>query len=238
MTRYKLTKEIPTVDVDLSLLKSIENYLLTNIPKLFELREEEVMKKYSTEIEEVNGKHSLRLIEQYDNTMFPDNTIRVIVGFRIYNYDTKLDVNIRVRFSKEDALSGIEIDLFDTNPKEKAVGILNKLENIIHEKRNLNYLFHPPLILNALLGGIAYAIPTLSSILFRYSEKLSYALLIFGLCIVAYFWLFKKWKPYISFDSNRQKRNNGIANYLLLGILSFILFTSGLMLIRKYFIGQ
>jgi len=238
MTRYKLRKKIPTIDVDISLLKAIEAYLLTNIPKLFDLTEEDVRKKYSTRIEEVNGELFLGLVEQYDNTMFPDTTSKVTVGFRTNNYDTKLDIDINVRFSKEAFFSEIEIDLFDTNPKEKAVGILNKLENIINEKKNLNFLFHPPLIFNAFLVVIGYAIPTLSSVLFKYSEKLGYASLILGLCIAAYFWLFKKWKPYISFDSNRQKRNNSIANYLLMGILSFILFASVLMLIRKYFIGQ
>jgi len=144
MTRYKLTKKIPTIDVDVSLLKTIETYLITNVPKLFDLTEEDVRKKYSTKIEEVNGEHSLGLIEQYDNTMFPDTTSRVTVGFRTDSYRTKLDIDIKVRFSKDALSSDIEIDLFDTNPKEKAVGILNKLENIINEKKNLNFLFHPP----------------------------------------------------------------------------------------------
>ncbi|MBS1666468.1 MAG: hypothetical protein JST58_03745 [Bacteroidetes bacterium] len=238
LTRYSLTKKIPTVDVDVPLLKNIESYILSNIPQMFEIDELELSSKYYTRIKDTNGELSLGLIEQYDNTMFPDSTTRITVGVRTTNYKSKVDIDISVTFDKDALFSVIQIDLFDLNPKEKAVGILTKLENIINEAKNLNFLFHPPLLINILLVVIGYSIPTLASLFFKLNQKVGYASLIVGLCIASYFWLFKKWKPYVSFISNRQKRNDRIANYLLLGILSFILFSTILMLIRKYFIGQ
>jgi hypothetical protein len=119
---------------------------------MFEVEETEISNKYYTRIKETNGELSLGLIERYDNTMFPDSTTKITVGVRTNNYKSKLDIDISVTFDKEALFSDIQIDLFDLNPKEKAVGILTKLENIINEAKNLNYLFHPPLLINVLLG--------------------------------------------------------------------------------------
>jgi hypothetical protein len=237
-TRYKLTKKLPTIDVDIVLLKDIETYLLSNLPKLFDIDESKIREKYYTEIKEANGEHSLGLIEQYDGNLFPDTTTRITVGLRIHNYDTNIDINISITFDRDELFSNIKIYLFDLNPKEKANGILAKLDSLINERKNLNFFFHPPMLLNIILGTIGYLIPTASSFIFKYSTKLGVASILFGLSIAAYFWLFKKWKPYVSFASNRQMRNNSIANYLLLGVLGFILFSTGLLFIRKYLIGQ
>lgn len=236
-TRYKLTKKIPTVDVDISLLKSIETYLVSYISTVFGFQETELRNKYFTRIVEIDGEQSLGLIEQYDGSMFPDTTSKIAVGLSFMDFSKEIDLNIRIRFSTEDMFSEIEFELLDINPKEKVIGVVTKLESIINERKNLNFLFHPPLVINVLIGAVGYAIPSLSSVVFSHSEKLGYASLFLGLCIAAYFWLFKKLKPYSSFNTNKQKRNNSIANYLLLGILSFILFSSGLMLVRKYFLG-
>jgi hypothetical protein len=131
-TRFKLAKKIPTVDVDVALLKNIENYILSNIPKMFEVEETEISNKYYTRIKETNGELSLGLIEQYDNTMFPDSTTRITVGVRTNNYKSKFDIDISVTFDKEALFSDIQIDLFDLNPKEKAVGIAG-VAAIFHE---------------------------------------------------------------------------------------------------------
>lgn len=237
-TRYKLKKKLPTIDVDIALLKDIETYLLLNLPKLFEIDESKIREKYYTEIKEANGEHSLGLIEQFDGNLFPDTTTRVSVGFRTFNLDTDLHINICITFDIDELFSCISIDLFDSNPKEKANGILAKLDSLINERRNLNFIFHPPMLMNIILGTIGYLIPAASSFIFKYSTKLGFTTILFGLSIAAYFWLFKKWKPYVAFDSNRQKRNNSVANYLLLGVLGFMLFSTGLLFIRKYLIGQ
>ena len=236
-TRYKLTKKLPSIDVDIALLKDIETYLLSNLPKLFDIDKIKVREKYYTEIIEANGEHSLGLIEQYDGNLFPDATTRITVGLRIYNYETNLDINISLTFDRDELFSAIKIDLFDLNPKEKANGILTKLESLINEKKNLNYLFHPPMLLNIIIGAIGYLIPATSSFIFRYSTKLGVFSILLGLSLAAYFWLFKKWKPYASFATNRQTRNDSIANYLLLGVLGFILFSTGMLFIRRYLIG-
>jgi len=236
-SKYKLTKKLPTVDVDKSLLKNIETYLLTGIPKLISVSEEEIRGKYYTIIKENSGEFSLGLIENYENDLFPDNTESISVGFRIWDNQKKLDVDIRIRFS-EKMYSKIDIEITDINPKEIAVGISTKLEDIIHQKKNLNFFFHPSLFIEISLGLLGYIIPATSAFVFKYNYKIAIGLLIFGVLIASYFWLFKKLKPYSSFNTNRQNMNDKLANYLLLGILSFLIFTTGLTLIRKYLIGQ
>lgn len=237
-TRYKLTKKLPTIDVDIALLKDVETYLITNLPKLFDIDEKEIREKYYTQIKEASGEHSLGLIEQYDGNLFPDSTTRITVGLRIHDYKTNLDISISVTFDKDELFSEINIDLFDLNPKEKANGILTKLDSLINERKNLNFIFHPPMFIKVILVTSGYLIPTAASFIFKYSTKLGVASILFGLSIAAYFWLFRNWKPYVSFASNKQMRNNSIANYLLLGALGFILFSTGLLFIRKYLLGQ
>lgn len=237
-SRYKLEKKIPTIDVNVDLLQSIEDYLITTIPNLFDLTSEEIRSVYTTDIKVVNGKFSFGLIKEFNSTMFPDTVQSIVVGFRTNPYTSKpFNIDFQIRFSIEELSSYIEISILDTNPEEKAHGILNNIESIINKKKNLNYLFHPSILVKSILAALAYGIPVMSTVIFKDREKPIFASILLGLMIGAYLSLFKHWKPYVAFDTNKQKLNNSIANYILLGILTFVIFGSGAMLIRKYFIG-
>jgi hypothetical protein len=203
-----------------------------------DITEDEIRSNFRTTIKELNGEQNFDVIDNYEFKKFPDETIDISIGFNYYNSKRDLRIEIWIYFSKEDVCSIIDIKITAENSREKSKGISDNLERIISQNKNLNFIFHPSVPLAVIMSVIGIFTPSLTIFLFKYNKKISVGILILGILIGAYFWLFNRWKPYCTFDTNIQSRNNKIANYFLLGMMTFIIFSTGLFFLRKWLIGQ
>lgn len=234
---YRYKKTLKTVDVNKELLVDIERYCFKKLPELINVSEDEIRKVYKTTIEEINGEQQFDLIDNYEFKQFPDDTKKISTGFSFFDFKKDIEFTIHIYFGLEAMHSSVDIKIKSDNAREKAMGISQQLDRIINERKNMNFIFNPSLWLGFTITVFGIFLLSFSPLLFKYNMKAGFASLFIVFMICAYFWLFKNWKPFCSFDTNRQNRNDKIANYFLLGILSFIIFSTGLYFIRKLIIG-
>lgn len=234
---YKRTSKFTTVDVDKSLLVSIENYCINKIPGILNVSSEDITKAFTSSIKESNGENRLGFIQDYQYSQFSDSTIGISVGFTIRDYKNSLFTSVNINFAKNKIDSSITVEISEDSPREKVSGIITELVTIIDQKKNLNFIFHPGFLANFLIGFLGIMSFSISTSLFEYNLKYGVLSIILAVLCFLYFSLFKKMKPYCAFDTSAQRRNNIIANWLILALLAFVLITSPATWLRKWLFG-
>ncbi|MCJ7713242.1 hypothetical protein MUO66_02115 [Candidatus Bathyarchaeota archaeon] len=141
MASYEIEKQINSCFVDKSLLEDLETYVLNTVE---EGREKggkgsiDLSENLSVCLLDNYGTEQLNSIKNYQRDKF-SNDIRVIcMCYKdIYNeYRT-----IKISFGIIDAVSKIKIKHAGNNPKEKAQGVLQVMENYINQNKNINLFF-------------------------------------------------------------------------------------------------
>jgi len=222
--KYTSTKKLPSLDIDKKLLKNIEDYIFNEIPQLIDISESDLRKNYLTRITDAVGELSFGSIETYNNDLFPETTDKILVRVWCNNREKNSEISLQINFSKDGYGSRIELEVTATNPKEISAGITLKLEEIINQKRNLNYWFHPPIYFYPIFLPILVLIQLPQFYGVRIDYKIKNYEFLLDFVVICYFTIFSKWKPKMAFDTLVQKRNNQIANFILLGLISCIFF--------------
>jgi len=221
---YRVQRKIPTLHLDKDLLKKIELYIFKHMPNLCEIPENEVKENYSITITEQNSSLILKSIDFYELEVFPNQINEVVIKLHAGSYSKGLGTDLRLVFSNQFS-SKLDLELKSQYPKEIANGLVVKLEEIMNQKKSINYLFHPSLLKFSLIMAFFLLYFLLDYFTRPHGIRIHIVGTLLSISIFFYTSIFAKLKPYISFDTNKQRRNDTIANNLLIGFILFVVFT-------------
>lgn len=244
--RYNLRKTLPTLKVDKALLTRLENYLVKSIPEILHIPSDEVASvfiiNFNEELPESfdklsSGRYIVNSIENISSDKFADEIKKITIGFSfngLANIEQRR-VRIMISFSPEKLYSKLQIQITGKNSQELGYAIYLKLMKLLSENKNLNYFFYDPPYFRLIIIA-------LGALGIFYSSDIKIFLVFYGiLTILVIFYLFnyyflRYYKPYCSFDTNRQERRDKVVNFILLGFLGFVLFGTIAFSIRKHFL--
>lgn len=235
---FKIGRRLDSIKVDKTILKEIENYCFLKLPDYLTISEEQIKLLFSTKINETNGEQNIDTIDNYEFSQFPDDTIYITTGFFYRDPVRDSSYYLNICFSKEYYHSIIMIEIKSEYAKEKAIGINDHLLRIIYQNKTSNFLFHPTTLASGILFGLGICSLPFSLIFVNYNIKLTILTLILSSLLLLYLFFLKSLKPYCSFDTNRQNKNDIYANYFLLGLLTFLVFSTGFVFLRDWLIGK
>lgn len=237
MPKFSLEQKMPSCFVSRELLTSIETFLKTELPTKFgDSLGEDV--DYKISIKEKIGTETLAAVSDYSPANFSDGTTAIEIRWSNgYRAGTRLD--ILVDFDREYYLSQLKIDCTASTARETAKGVADSILRLVDSHRTQNWIFNPfkyPLTvpIATLLSFVllAYAIVGLVLPSIRSWYFLAAAAAMLWIALSAH-----SFRPYISFDTHRQRVLNRIWIWFSLGVLGFIIFGTALPLLRKGLFG-
>jgi len=236
MRQFSLQKRITSCLVTKKLLEQIENYLFEEVPKIIGISKEEITESYSLVISDNFGEETFSSISEYRLSLFSDSTNKIYI-----NLYTSENFIFNIHFDKNQIYSDIHVEYRSDNPRDTIIGIYNNLKRIIDQNKNLNKILNPSplsfMIKGFLFGiGITSLVICLRGIL-KKEDNLS--IFIYGLIFAFSFFyvILSFFKPYISFESNRQRSIKKASDWFFWGFLSFIFFGVIFVLFRKNILG-
>lgn len=233
MASYSLNKKTPSCSVELSLLESLEDYIFQRASELIgDLCDSSVRYNYSVNIEDSLGTESLESIRDFKQIYFPDDTNRISLDFASYG-DNRL--RIAIGFSNEMFGSKISVSYDGDSAREKVRGLLLRILEILGDYKTSNWIFHPPVPLWVFPMTLVVVIPFIPSPNFK-PELFAIQISVFftGLIYMIFGGILKR---YMTFDT---KKNQGIRkwyDWVLAGLLAFLLFGIILTYVRQKTLG-
>jgi hypothetical protein len=245
LSQYRLEREIPPSEVTIDLLRQLEKVILDDIAARFTLSSEEKQLWYSIDITDAFGTETLTTIDAYRPSVFPDTTTAVVVSL-LRMHGAYPRIAVRLAFNLRLTASVLRVDAEDDAAREIATGIADRLLQVLAPHRGTHAFFHPgpvawgmwaffligavitPICLSA-TGIIPISDP-------RYITVSMVASIVAVLCL-AYWLVGYALRPYIIFDSRRNRGRTSLWNWFIYGLLTFVVFTTLLLAFRKYWLG-
>ncbi len=237
MPKFFLKRKLPSCLVSKELLSSIEKYLNVEMRQKLSTTLGEAI-SYQISIKEKIGTETLASMNEYSPTMFSDGTEEVSIRWdNGYRADCKLRISIS--FDKDYDFSELQVECDSQTARETAIGIGDAISRLLDSHRTHNWIFNPfkfpfvtlfsgPLALTLLISGS-------SKILNQHQQGLY---ILSGAVLAG--WVFfsaKYFRPFISFDTRRQRLLNNVWRYFSLGTFGFLFFGTLLPLLRKAIAG-
>lgn len=225
---YNLTKQLPSCNVERKLLQELENYARRKVAELAPPPEDlaGVLNQSFTIVDKF-GVENLKSVEEYQRTYFPDDTRGISIEVRSFGNP---HLSIEFKFSPTKSDSNLRVRFDGNSAREVATGIAAEILSIMESYKTSNHFFHSylgvPLVLvifAALLTGFI-----LPGIRLTPTDAVPYLLLNLGLGAVTVLLAVaagEKFKPYSAFETRRNERLKKQFNWLVLGLLGFLLFT-------------
>ncbi len=223
MTRYTLTKKLPSCRVDLKMVRQLEKYLKQRLAKqladaLKEKGNKDVTFDYSVAIADKYGKEDFHSIEDYHLEQFPSQIKRLRIAFG----SPFSAFNLILSFGTDLLYSEIELDVRTENSKELAHGIIFEIEQMLKEKSTIHSIFY---------GKTAFAIFAIFIMLFSTSAIFFST----GSDMVAKVWVFimllclvygpiRLIAPYTEFDTQMNLNINSTVRWVLNGLAGVFIF--------------
>jgi len=231
---YKYSEKIPSLYVNKDLLENLESYFLEKIPVILNVNAEIIRNKYKLIIKDSNGEEEISSIKDFNLNIFPNDTKEI--SLNLYFWNDNQTNSITIYLDKDRIGAKIKIEISNSNPKETTNGIISGLNQILFQNKNNNFLFHPNIWVDAIISGIGFLAFWVSLNIFQSNVKLSISFLSVSIISLSYLSILKKLKPYISFDSNKQRKYDRNTSWLFYSFLAFIIFGNLLVYLKNLFI--
>lgn len=242
MSTFKLERPIPSCLVKKDLLEKLESYLSNEVPQFLNTLPAEnnplsilQQTKFSVSITDNFGTEEVDTMSQYPVPQFPNSTDKVFV---ILLAGVLGATRIGIFFHKNREDSEISVECKGHNAREKAISIYEGIKRIIDNYSNWNWLYNPKIWLKAVLFGFAviFLLPAIGP-LANYSITAALIVFLSFAALMSYLFLFGRLKPYIAFESTSYYRTKAMADWLFLGILTFIIFGTLFVYFRRAILG-
>lgn len=235
-TRFSLEKQIPSCHVTKGLLNDIEEFLTKELSQLNEEAHKNFGEYYKIKFTDRMGEEILNSIVDYKDTQFINSIYEVKQYYDIYK---PVRFSIEIIFNKKDKIfSKVNISYYGFGSREYVINIYDKLLRILETHRTYNWAFHPhPIILGAL-----WTLTCIGSG-FGFSDLISghttrgCIVALFSAILLLYFGIGYKIKTFISFDTKAFNNAQNWYEWIIKGILGFLLFGTLLFLFRKKLLG-
>ncbi|GLH70798.1 hypothetical protein GETHPA_23310 [Geothrix rubra] len=238
MPSFKILKPIPSCNVDIKLLRLIE-YLYSDFCKQYLLTEVDKNDKrqFSIRIIDSIGTEVFHSVDSIIYEKFPDEIKRIDVDLDAYNYDLKYNLRIELKFTLLRSSSILEIYFSGNEARSASIAMCDKIMQAIKSKENDNSLYNPTNNAGSLIFSISFAPFVLIIPLSKFSLKLWFIVFYISISLWVYLYFGKKLKPYCLFDTPKNDRKTGFANWFIFGLIGFFLFGTILTLARRQILG-
>lgn len=237
---YNLTKQLPSCTVERKLLLELESYIQRKIAELappFEGIRSGLGKSFT--VSDKFGVETLKSVEEYQRSYFPDDTRRISIEARSFGKNT---LSIEIKFSPNKVTSELSIRFDGTSSREVATGIAAEILSIMESYETSNHWFH--YVYGIPTGIFLYAVLYVSALFAGYKpsrqDVLTHLLVnvIIGTVLMAIGISFnEKFRPYCTFETRRNEKRKKQFNWIVLGVLGFILFTVIGVFLRQKLLG-
>lgn len=224
MSEFKLTKGLPSCEVNKRLIQQLEEYLFEELPLTLDAPPEEIRDCYSLVIEDNFSEETLHTIDEFGPHLFPGKTKDIHLKVRYRDKDHRL-FDLNIRFNKDRMFSEISISSDFNNSRDQASAIRDQIFRRIEPLQTMNWIFHPGLVPNMLLFavvgltiGIVPKIPDLS-------KNVVGTILLLTSVLTTFYLISLLMLPYTSFDSRRQQNLNHAWKWFVWSSLGFLIFT-------------
>lgn len=230
MTEFTLERRIPSCNVTKEFIGQVEEFLLNKVPQLANVSPDEMRKGYSVSLRDTYGTETMNSICHYRPDTFPDTLLHIEISTSTWPV-----LRIELRFDTDKNYSRIRIKYRSPQAREVVMGIYEGFRNLLEPHRNMHYIFHPPAVIDGVLGFLFFL--TFRMSLERAMGTASMMGAAMSLLILTY-WGARWLKPYVAFDTRRNRMKARWADWFIAGMASFIIFGTILPFLRKKFIGM
>ncbi len=238
VARFALEKRLPSCRVTRTLLLSLEQYLKGKKEDLkASLKFDPDTERFTISVSDALGVETVGSVLELRGDRFLDSTMGVDINFEANWHKLQTELLVNLRFRVDRSLSRLTIEARGNAPRELVVGAYRSLSDIIETNKTSNYLYHLPSGPEAVLV-VGWSLPIVVGVLlggFRSIQAL--VGLTLGLLILAYLSLGKWFRPYTVFDSNRTDRLDKLGTWFFFGVLSFLVFETGMVFLRHWLVG-
>lgn len=234
MTTFNLEKRLPSCAVSKRLIEELETYVKIELAKTLLLDPQKVSNSYQLSITDNFGTETLPSIAVYPLQLFSDTTQVIELGLGIYS---PFSFRLHMTFRQEDYLSKVSLALESDNARERVLTIYQTLDRFVRAHSNRNWLFHPPASAWGFLSGILFLFWPAAFALLTRDTSWGIAAILIAALVTAYLFVAPKLKPYTSFESNAQIATQKFADWLVYGFLTFAVFGTLFVLLRRFLLG-
>lgn len=229
---FSLERTLPSCLVTVELLNRLEGYLTSQIANIVNIPNGILVESLNLSVSDNLGIHRLTSISTFGLPSFSDNTHTVTLSLSIY---TPKRLQVMLCFSRERGSSKLSVSLSDVQPRPLAISILNELEMLIRPNVTANWIFQP----HTVIWGILLTIDWLSFVTYLSISDITIKVTaaITSLLITFYLFVAKPLKHYTEFDSNLYHAKKKWIDWFVLGLMTFLVFGTLFIAIRKTILG-
>jgi hypothetical protein len=238
MPTFKLERRLPSCLVTKDLLSAIEAYLNVEMrQKLGEVHGNKI--EYRLSIRETIGTEVLASANEYTPNLFSDGTKEIEIRWE-NGYRAVCHLDIVVEFeSSHFSSSKLRVTCTAPTARETAVGIGENILRLLESRRTYNWVFNPfefPIVPFVAFSSAGSLLAGGLGRIFDNQEQALY--LLSASAIFGWFFLSSVYfRPFIAFDSRRQRLLDGLWRYFSLGVFGFAIFGTLFPLLRKAILG-
>lgn len=237
MATFNRKVQLSSYLIDKNVLLAIENFCTTDLFEICNISKEDILKNKSQFLITFHNSveyESYPTINDYKNSIFRDDVKSVEIT-QFFSLE-KCELNITINFDKEMDKSIVTITLKSEVKREQIVSIESKLIEILNDYKTNNKLWH---YINNI--GTLIFIPALFGIIFflntEYSNTTRNIWLLVSIISIFLIITPNHFKPYSTFDSHKQKQLDKWFTWFINGIMTFVIFNTVLLLLRKNIFG-
>lgn len=264
MSRITKSERLPSCEINIGLLKELENYFINELPDVIYSKKEYLKYNYSITIEDNFASEMFGSIDEYYGTRFTDNTSRISLSLKITIGDIEdnymREKNIEYPLTEEDMKTikeireaipymiidmdfrpdytkdSIKINYDGKNARAMVIAVYDAIIRIIEPYKNNNNLYNPRGFIDGILHfSLSTVFPSSSIILYIIGFKII-AIIIMSVFIILiiYLTLAKRTHPYFLFDSKKAEKYKRWNNWFIYNAAFIILVNLLIIILRKF----
>jgi hypothetical protein len=241
---YSLSKQLPLCSIERALLIEIENYVQRKTKEIVSYddtldedrkKQEYIYQRYEYDfsIKDSIGIENLKSVEEFQWPHFPDDTKQLRIKCRASREE--ISFSVEITFSSMRELTKVEAQFDGSSAREVTTGIADHLIAILKNYESGNRWLHPSIGWGVFLITVGFFSSLFSSLPILANWLRIFSLLPALILLISFPFVFLL--PYSVFETKKNIRRQGRIKWLLLGMLSFIIFTVFGVYIRQKLLG-
>lgn len=235
MNSYNFQKRISSFKVDKDLILEIEDFFYKDMPEIIQwIPSTKNEKPIQVRIRDSFGEEFFSTIQDYKQQLFRNDIETIKIEYNQKSLEKSIEVVIS--FSKKIDETDIAISLTDQKARESIAAIEQGVEAVLNQRRSANWLLYPNENLSSFIALLCVisGIVLISDNVHSTFRKVSGGIFII---LVGCYTARKYFKPYSSFETNKQRRNDIFFNWFFFGLIGFIVFATIATFIRRDIFG-
>jgi len=240
MNSYSLQASLRSYFINKELLKNIEEYLRNDVLKMLNVdnaldhfsQDQKLL--FALSLFDSFGEEKFKSVSEYKYGAFQDSINALLIEYSFTDSNTLQELKISLRLGKSASSNNLSLHLNDDNAREKVKGIQEGLLRVMSYNKTGNWIF----FFNSPLTSLIFMVTAMGALIFQDRRQEKYPLFwIFYLAVIIILFVNVNLKRYSTFESKRQMQIDKGVNWFLLGLASFVLFSTIFPILRKSLLG-